>query len=169
MSQRRRPSPAPSHNAIPTLASLVAGAGIATGCAPVECGPQRADEVRVHGPRGTEALRRGDLGGAAREVAIAAGLVRHGATQVFETRTAGAVGPVTPQPPPLADEGMPRPGSRRRVRAAHPPDGAPPPPPSQVPPPPSPRHRDPFASPPPSVPLGGAPMPVTPQPPSRRE
>jgi hypothetical protein len=169
VSQRRRPSPASSHNAIPTLASLVAGAGIAQGCAPVECGPQRADEVRVHGPRGTEALRRGDLGDAVREVAIAAGLVRHGATQVFETRTAGAVEVVTPQPPP-PDEGMPRPGSRRRVRAGARPIGVTPPPPSQVPPPPSPQHRDPFATPPPpSVPLGGAPMPVTPQPPSRRE
>lgn len=168
MSQRRRPSPAPSHNAIPTLASLVAGAGIAQGCAPLECGEQRADEVRVHGPRGTEALRRGELGDAAREVAIAAGLLRHGATRVFETRTAGAAEPVTPQMPSPPDEGMPRPGSRRRVRAAHPPDEVTPPPPSQVPPPP-PQHRDPFASPPPPVPLGGAPMPVTPLPPSRRE
>ncbi len=169
MSQRRRPSPAPSHNAIPTLASLVAGAGIVQGCAPVECGEQRADEVRVHGPRGTEALRRGDLGDAAREVAIAAGLVRHGATRVVEMRSAGIAVPVTPQMA-QPDEGMPRPGSRRRVRAGAGPVGVTPPPPSQVPPPPSPRHRDPFATPPPpSVPLGGAPMPVTPQPPSRRE
>ena len=66
MSQRRRPSPASSHNAIPTLASLVAGAGLAQGCAPVMCGEQRADEVLAHGPRGTESAlamapsRRGD-------------------------------------------------------------------------------------------------------------
>lgn len=169
MSQRRRPSPAPSHNAIPTLASLVASAGIVQGCAPVVCGEQRADEVRAHGPRGTEALRRGDLGDAVREVALAAGLVRHGATRVFETRTGGVAEPVTPQLP-QPDEGMPRPGSRRRVRAAPPPaEVTPPPPPPRVPPRPSPRHRAPFVTPPESFPLGGAPMPVTPQPPSPRE
>ncbi len=161
MSQRRRPSPALSHNAIPTLASLVAGAGIVQGCAPVACGEQRADEVRAHGPRGTEALRRGDLGDAVREVALAAGLVRHGDTRVLETRTAGAVEVVTPQPPPT-DEGMPRPGSRRRV-------WSPPPRAVVTPPPASNEHRDPSGV-TPSEPraLRGRVMTVTPRPRSLR-
>lgn len=169
MSQRRRPTPAPSHNAIPTLASLVAGAGLAQGCAPVACGEQRADEVRVHGPRGTEALRRGDLGDAVREVALAAGLERHGDTRVLETRTAGAVEVVTPQPPPT-DEGMPRPGSRRRVWSPPPRDEVtPPPPPPQGPPPASNEHRDPSGV-TPSEPraLRGRIMTVTPRPRSPR-
>lgn len=161
MSQRRRPSPALSHNAIPTLASLVAGAGIVQGCAPVACGEQRADEVRAHGPRGTDALRRGDLGDAVREVALAAGLVRHGDTRVLETRTAGAVEVVTPQPPPT-DEGMPRPGSRRRV-------WSPPPRDEVTPPPASNEHRDPPGV-TPSEPraLRGRVMSVTPRPRSPR-
>ncbi len=165
MSQRRRPSPAPSHNAIPTLASLVAGAGIAQGCAPVECGEQRADEVRAHGPRGTEALRRGALGDAVREVALAAGLVRHGDTRVIETRTGGVPEPVTLQLP-QPDEGMPRPESRRRVLSPPPPrDEAPPPPP----PPPSDQHRAPDGV-TPSEPraLRGRVMTVTPRPRSLR-
>lgn len=169
MSQRRRPSPALSHNAIPTLASLVAGAGIVQGCAPVACGEQRADEVRAHGPRGTEALRRGDLGDAVREVALAAGLVRHGDTRVLETRTGGVPEPVTPQMP-QPDEGMPLPGSRRRVWSPPPRDEVtPPPPPPQVPPPAWNEHRDPPGV-TPSEPraLRGRVMSVTPRPRSPR-
>lgn len=161
MSQRRRPSPASSHNAIPTLASLVAGAGLAQGCAPVMCGEQRADEVRAHGPRGTEALRRGDLRDAVREVALAAGLARHGDTRVLETRTGGVPEPVTPQMP-QPDEGMPRPGSRRRV-------WSPPPRDEVTPPPASNEHRDPPGV-TPSEPraLRGRVMSVTPRPRSPR-
>ncbi|MFO0626581.1 MAG: hypothetical protein U0325_13285 [Polyangiales bacterium] len=49
----------------------------------------------MHGPRGTAALRRGDLTTALREVATAAGLVGHNDTRVLETRVSGAAEPVT--------------------------------------------------------------------------
>lgn len=162
MSQRRRPSPAPSHNAIPTLASLVAGAGLVQGCAPAVCGEQPADEVRAHGPRGIEALRQGELGDAVREIAIAAGFVRHPVTRLIESHTGGVPDSVTPLMPP-PDEGMPRAGARSRV-------WSPPPPRDEVTPPPaSNEHRDPSGV-TPSEPraLRGRVMSVTPRPRSPR-
>lgn len=163
--RRRLPSPATAQTVIPTLASLLAGAALVEGCAHVECGEQRADEVRAHGPRGTEALRRGELRQGLREVAVAAGLVAHGPATVPETTPAGAPVPVTPQPPPPPE--VMAPGQMAVVTPQPPPPTQPDPtPPPRVDPPQRHPRRDPVAHPDPGGVTAGAPMPVTPAPPA---
>lgn len=97
----RRPTPARSSTSLPSLATILATAAVAEGCAPVECGGERIDELAAHGPRGAEALGRGNVSQGLREVAIAVGAIRHG-THVPSVSVGGAPPPVTqtPVPPP---------------------------------------------------------------------
>lgn len=95
---RRIPSPATAPTPLPTLASLLAAGTLAQGCAPVECGDARIDEVRAHGPRGVAALRAGRVREGLREVAVASGALPHSATRVGPVQAPGAEAVVTPQP-----------------------------------------------------------------------
>lgn len=127
MSQRS-PRPALTSRPLPTLAGLLAGAAALEGCAPIECGGARADELAAHGPQGAEALGRGELRRGLHEVAVAVGLVPHTATHVppiamggapplvtqtpLQIQPPGGISAVTPEPPqdpPLAE------GQIRRV------------------------------------------------------
>jgi hypothetical protein len=93
----RRPSPAPRSSSLPTLASLLATAAVAEGCAPMECGGERIDELAAHGPRGAESLGRGNVSQGLREIAIAVGALPHN-TRVGTISVGGAPPPVTQTP-----------------------------------------------------------------------
>lgn len=97
----RRPTAARSTTSLPSLATLLATAAVAEGCAPMECGGERIDELAAHGPRGAEALGRGNVSQGLREVAIAVGAIRHD-THAPSIAVGGAPPPVTqtPVPPP---------------------------------------------------------------------
>ena len=106
---RRKPTPAPAPTTLPTLATMLAVGALVEGCAHVECGDERVDEVRAHGPRAVESLRAGQVRDGLRQVAVATGLVGHVATRVEPVRTAGAVAPVTLEPTHPTDT-IPAPG-----------------------------------------------------------
>lgn len=165
----RKPVTATVTRPIPTLAALLAGAAAAEGCAHVECGETRADELRAHGPASVDALRQGRVRDGLREIAVAAGARPHDATQVPEVRGPGEVPAVTtvPEPLPLPPTTTRPITARGRVRSVGPSPVQPRPVlrPPVVPPPrervePSPRPERP--PPPPVVHTAGAPMPVTP-------
>lgn len=138
----RRPRPAAATTLLPTLGALLAAAST-EGCESPTCGAERVDELRAHGPGAVRVLREGQVQQAAREVAVAMGLIRHTSTRVDVAgampvatpdppiATAGEAAPVLPSPPvPQAPEGGVRPVT---------PD--PPAPPRARPPsPPQPRH-----------------------------
>lgn len=94
----RRPIAAPRCAPIPSLLTFVAGVAAVEGCAPVECGGERIDELAAHGPSGAEALRRGELRSGLRQVAVAAGILPHSATRVDLVTPGGAPPPVTETP-----------------------------------------------------------------------
>ncbi len=98
----RRPTPARSSTSLPSLATILATAAVAEGCAPMECGGERIDELAAHGPRGAEALGRWNVSQGLREVAVAVGALRHD-TRVPSVSVGGA---------PAARD--PDPGARRR-------------------------------------------------------
>ncbi|MFO0627702.1 MAG: hypothetical protein U0325_18990 [Polyangiales bacterium] len=95
----RRPAPARSSTSLPSLATLLATAAVAEGCAPVECGAERIDELAAHGPRGAESLGRGNVAQGLREIAVAVGAVRH-ETHAPPIALGGAPPPVTQTPVP---------------------------------------------------------------------
>lgn len=164
---RRKPTPAPAPSTLPTLATMLAVGALVEGCAQVECGDERVDELRAHGPRAVESMRAGRGLEGLREVAVATGLVGHVATRVEPVRTAGAIAPVTLEPSTQPSDTMPAPG-QMAVVTPQPEVTPPPPPPPREHRPPTVR-RDPFVRGPDPVPTAGAPMPVTPTPPPRRE
>lgn len=164
--RRRLPSPASARSTLPTLASLLAAGTLVEGCAHVECGEERIDEVRAHGPRGVSSLREGRVRDGLREIAVASGVLGHSATQVEPVHAAGAEAPVTVAPVTSTPEPVLAPGQMMVVTPQPEVNPPPPPPPPEVRRPPT-VHRDPFVRPPDPRPLGGAPMPVTPPP--RRE
>lgn len=136
----RRPAPARSSTSLPSLATLLATAAVAEGCAPVECGGERIDELAAHGPRGAASLGRGNVSQGLREIAIAVGALPHH-TRVPPISMGGAPPPVTQTPVPTpqiqppggvsavdpapVDVAAPSEGSVRVVSPAPPPERAP--------------------------------------------
>lgn len=159
----RKPVTATVTRPIPTLAALLAGAAAAEGCAHVECGETRADELRAHGPTSIDALRQGRVRDGLREIAVAAGARPHDATQVPEVHRPGEAPAVTTAPPPpLSPLPLPETShpitARGRVRSV-----GPSPAPGEVPAPTLRRRVSPRPHPPPPVVTGGAPMRVGPR------
>ncbi|MEZ4391333.1 MAG: hypothetical protein R3A48_09580 [Polyangiales bacterium] len=111
----RSPKPATSSSPLPSLVTLLAGVAAVEGCAPVTCGNERVDELAAHGPRSTDALRRGELRDGLREVAVAVGLLPHGATRIDTVTPGGAPPPITVTPVP-----EPAPQPPGGIRAAAP-------------------------------------------------
>jgi hypothetical protein len=140
----RKPIAAPVARPIPTLAAVLAGAAASPGCAPVECGETRADELRAHGSVSVDALREGRVRAGLREIAVATGALRHGATQVPEVHGPGEAPAVTPMPVPVPEPVT----ARGRVATVGPSPVQPPAPPER------PRHR---------MRASGGPMRVTPR------
>lgn len=118
----RSPKPATSSSPLPSLVTLLAGVAAVEGCAPVACGGERVDELAAHGPRSTDALRRGELRDGLREVAIAVGLLPHGATRIDNVTPGGAPPPVTQTP---THEPTPQPPGGIRAAAPAPIEPAP--------------------------------------------
>lgn len=121
---------------IPTLATLLAVGGLAPGCADPVCGATRADELEAHGADGLRAARNGEPSAALQEIALALGLVRHGAVaRIPHPMAAGAVPVVQPQgstvPMTLDPPGPPPSGG---MRAVTPTPSTPEAPPPEIPP-----------------------------------
>lgn len=162
----RKPVTATVARPIPTLAALLAGAAASQGCAHIECGESRADELRAHGPGGVQALREGRVRQGIREIAVAAGAVSHTQTQVPEVHRPGEAPAVTVTPP-VSPVDEPPITARGRVASVGPSPVQPPPvvrppvvqPPRQRVTPPHP-ERPPH--PPPMTHTAGAPMRVGP-------
>lgn len=162
----RKPVTATVTRPIPTLAALLAGAAVSQGCAHIECGESRADELRAHGPGGVQALRDGRVRQGLQEIAVAAGALSHAHTQVPEVHRPGEAPAVTVTPP-VSPVDEPPITARGRVASVGP---SPVQPPSAVRPdvvqPPPPRVRSPRperpAHPPPMTHTAGAPMRVGP-------
>lgn len=144
MNPPRRPRPALTSTALPTLGAALA-ASVTQGCEAPSCGPTHMDEVLAHGPRTIDHIKDGRGEQALREIAIAVGLQGHRSTTITgpELQPSGAVPvhqpeprvtageaaevtttPVVPHAPQDVDGG---------IRAVQPTPPAPPPPP--------PRHR----------------------------
>ena len=130
----RKPVAAVVARPIPTLAAMLAGAAAAQGCAHVECGESRVDELRAHGDASVDALRDGRVRDGLREIAVATGVRAHSSTQVPEVHRPGespavtvtspasprdeppmtargrvaSVGPSPVQPPPVVEPPRPR-------------------------------------------------------------
>lgn len=109
----KKPSPAVMSTTLPPLSALLAAVGAAPGCAPIECGSARVDELGAHGPEALASFKRGALLAGLREVATAAGWSAHSATrreQGSGNLSPGAMMvvdpvPATPPRPPDADAG----------------------------------------------------------------
>lgn len=114
----RRPVPATAGRPLPSLLSLLAGGTLVEGCAPVECGTARIDEVAAHGPRGAESLSRGDLRQGLQEVAIAVGALPHQTTDLSGIAVGGAPPPVTVAPTAAEGPNPRAPGGRRPTTPA---------------------------------------------------
>ncbi|MFO0624031.1 MAG: hypothetical protein U0325_00320 [Polyangiales bacterium] len=155
----RKPVAAAVAHPIPTLAAMLAGAAAAQGCAHVECGETRGDELRAHGAASVDALRQGRVLDGLREIAVATGVRPHQTTHVPEVHRPGEAPAVAPQPLPLPPRLGPLTGrARGRVAIVDPTPVEPPAPPP--PPPPRPRRRTP---PRPPIATAGAPMQVGPE------
>lgn len=158
----RKPVAAPVARPIPTLAAMLAGAAAAQGCAHIECGESRVDELRAHGGASVDALRDGRVRDGLREIAVATGVRAHSTTQVPEVHRPGE-SPAVTVAPPVSPQDEPPMTARGRVAAVGVSPVQPPPvvvsPPPRVRPPP-PRERPPQ---PVRVPhTAGAPMRVSP-------
>ncbi|MEZ4393052.1 MAG: hypothetical protein R3A48_18350 [Polyangiales bacterium] len=105
MNSPRRPRPALTSTALPTLGAALA-ASVSQGCQAPSCGPTPIDELRAHGPRAIDGLRDGRGEQALREIAIAVGLQGHRATTITgpELQPAGAVPVHQPEPRVTAGE-----------------------------------------------------------------
>lgn len=84
----------------PTIASLLAGVGLAvaaSGCEPPQCQATRLDEVRVHGDTALTEVGSFQLKDAARELGVGLGVVTHPVS--VSMPLAGAMPAVYPYPP----------------------------------------------------------------------
>lgn len=128
----RKPVAAVVARPIPSLAAMLAGAAAAQGCAHIECGESRVDELRAHGPAGVQALRDGRVRDGLHQIAVASGAVAHSPTQVPEVHRPGEAPAVTVTPPASPVDEPPM-TARGRVASVGPSPVRPPP----VPPPPA--------------------------------